>query len=188
MILTLLISALASPLVAQASAPLNGLWRQHCQRGLVKEERIDGAHAALTETNFRDPSCTKPSVSVESRGVLFPGGNVILPVGASELDFLFVGVRLTPRDQAAATYFEQEAMCGLTGWKLNEAKEIGGLLCELWSRGRPVPVPRAGLRKYGVVKASADALWFGRLSPARDASSPEKRPLELDPAPYKKVE
>lgn len=176
------------PTLALASSPLDGLWRQDCARGFVKEERIQGAHAALTETNFRDSECTRPSVSIESRGTLFPGGNVILPIGASELDFLFVGVRLTPRDEAAAAYYEQEKMCGLDGWKVNEPKEIAGLFCELWGRGRPVPVPRASLRKYGVVKATADALYFGRLTPARDASSPEKRPLELDPVPYKRVD
>ena len=182
-----LLLALLSTASFAGPSPLAGLLRQDCARGFLKEERIQGAHAALTETNFRDPACTQPSVSIESRGTLFPGGNVLLPIGASELDFLFVGVRLTPRDEAAAAYYEREKMCGLEGWKVNEAKEIGGLFCELWGRGRPVPVPRAGLRKYGVVKATPEALYFGRLSPERDASAPEKRPLELDPVPYKRV-
>lgn len=180
-----LLALLASP--AFAGPHIDGLWRRDCQHGLVREERIVGEHAALTETNFRDSSCSRPSVSIESRGVLFPGPRVILPIGAEELDFVFVGVRLTPLDTEAAAYYEREKMCGLSGWKVKEAKEIAGLLCELWGRGHPVPVPRPGLRKYGVVKTTSDELYFGRLSPERDGSTPERRPLELDPSPYRRV-
>jgi hypothetical protein len=120
--------------------------------------------------------------------VLFAGGNVILPIGASELDFLFVGVRLIPRDHAAAAYYESVALCGLKGWKINEPKEIGGRLCDFLGLGEPFQVPRAGLKKFGVVKMEGDALYFGRLSPERDGSSAEKRPLDLDPLPYRRVE
>ena len=174
------------PTLALAS-PLDGAWRQPCRAGYQREEQIAGSHAVLAETNFRDSACTQPSLRIESRGLLFPGGNVILPIGAHELDFVFVGVRLTPLDQAAAAYYESMQLCGLRGWKVNEPQEIGGLFCDFYGLDLPVRVPEAGLRKFGVVKLEGDSLYLGRLSPERDASSPDKRPLELDPEPYRRV-
>ncbi len=175
----------ASP--ALASPSLDGVWRQDCQRSYQREERISGSHATFVETNFRDRSCTHPSVKVESRGLLFLGRNVIFPIGASELDFLFVGVRLTPLDAEAAAFYESIQLCGLKGWNTGEAKEIGSLLCDFFGQKITFGVPAPGTRKFGVVRALAEELYFGRLSPERDGSTPERRPLELDPSPYRRV-
>ena len=60
--------------------------------------------------------------------------------------------------------------------------------CDFFGLGSVVPVPRAGDRRYGIVRIEEDTLSFGRLSPVRDGSSPEKRPLELDPVPYPRAD
>ncbi len=167
---------------------LDGHWRQSCTRGFYKEEIFKGESAAYFEHNFSDPACLSPSVSTISRGTLVSGAPVLEPLGARELDFIFVSVSLRPASKVAAGYYDSVSMCGLTGWKLGEEKEITGLLCELYGPGFAVQIPHAGLRKFGLVKVEAGALYFGKLSPERNGSSPLTRPLELDPNSFRKVD
>ena len=166
---------------------LDGQWRQHCARGYFREESFLGDSAVYTEHNFRDQGCLAPSVDTVSRGALVSGGVVPQPTGARELDFVLESVSLVPRDERAALVYEKISLCGLSGWKAGEAKEITGLLCDLFGQGAPLPVPSTGARKFGIVRVEEDALYFGQLSPGRDGSSELRRPLVLDPSPYRRV-
>lgn len=173
--------------VLSFAGDLDGHWKQDCARGYLKEEHFLGDSATYTEHNFRDLSCLTPSVDSVSRGTLVPGNPLLDPLGASELDFVFSSVGFTPRDQAAADFYESISLCGLTGWKVNEEKDITGLVCEFFAQGLKMQVPAAGTRKFGIVKREGDSLFFGKLSPERDGSTPFTRPRELDPAAYKLV-
>jgi len=167
---------------------LDGLWRQDCFRGYQREEWIEGNKAAYSETNFRDLACTSPALNIVSRGELVEGGFVLKPLGARELDFIFSSVSLIPLDQGAADFYESISLCGLNGWKVKEEKEITGLSCEFFGEGSRFQIPKAGTRKFGIFRRGGDReLYFGKLSPARDASSPLKRPVEFDPLPYLRV-
>jgi|GEM_PF-6790014 len=176
----LLISALAF-----AGSEFDGNWKQPCVRGYQKEELFLAHSATYTEHNFRDVSCLTPSVDLISRGSLIAGAPLLEPLGASELDFIFSSVSLAPRDAAAAEFYESVSLCGLSGWRLNEEKEITGLACDLFGTGLKLQVPSAGDRKYGIVKREGESLYLGRLSPERDGNTALRRPRDLDPVAYR---
>lgn len=166
---------------------LDGLWRQDCRAGYQKEERIQGSQVAFTERSFRDHACERPAIEIISRGALIWGALVARPRNASELDFVFSSVSLIPRDRDAAAYYEALKLCGLSGWRVGEEKEITGLVCSFFGEGSQFFIPLKGTRKFGIVKAGAEEIFFGRLSPERDGSSPLKRPLELEERAFRRV-
>jgi hypothetical protein len=173
-------------MVAQAGE-LDGTWRQDCSRGFQREEKFQGGSAAYTERNFRDLECSKPAVETISRGAISLGGTVALPSGARELDFSFSSVSLKPLDERAAKEYRERILCGFRDWRANEEKLVTGRECDFFGLGSVVRIPAEGDRRFGVVKVSGEGLFFGMLSPERDAGSPDRRPRELDPSPYRRV-
>lgn len=179
--------ALTLATAALAAGPLDGIWRQDCSRGYSREEAFRGDQAAYSERNFWDGACSQPAVETISEGTVTLGPAVSAPGGAREIDFQFTTVSLRPVDVKAAAAWRERGVCGFRDWAAGVAKVVTGRECDFFGLGSVVRVPATGDRKFGVVKAGEGMLFFGRLSPARDGSSPEKRPLELDPAPYRKV-
>jgi hypothetical protein len=127
-------------------------------------------------------------VETISRGVILPGGSVPVPAGARALDFVFTGVALRPLDERAASVWRERGVCGIRDWLPGVERDVTGRECDFYGLGSVVKVPAAGDRKFGVVKEAGGSLYFGRLSPSLDGSRPDRRPTELDPSPYRKVE
>lgn len=170
------------------AAGLDGLWRQDCRNGYQKEERISGGRVEFAETNFRDGFCGRPAVRILSRGALLGGPAVAQPESAEELDFIFSSVSLVPLDEGAALFYDSIRLCGLSGWRVGEEKEITGLFCSFFGEeGGLFVVPAKGTRKYGIVKRGPLEIFFGRLSPERDGSTPFRRPLELEEMAFRRV-
>ncbi len=167
------------------AAALDGTWLQGCAHGYQREENFLCNSATYTERNFWDHDCKQPALETISRGIVSLGEGVDQPLGARQIDFVFTSVSLKPRDLTTAKTYRDRILCGFRDWSANEEKEITGRECDFFGLGSVVKIPAKGTRKYGVVKIAADALYFGRLTPARDSSAPERRPLELDPAPYR---
>lgn len=168
-------------------AELDGLWRQDCRRGYQKEEMISGSFAEFTERNFRDVLCTQPALALISRGQLITGATVAQPRSAHELDFVFSTVSVMPLDQAAAAFYEDIQLCGLRGWRIGQEKEITGMICSFFGGNSFFVVPAKGTRKFGIVKKGEGEIFFGRLSPDRDGSSPLKRPIALEESAFRRI-
>ncbi len=186
LLLLLLSSFSASSSAADFSSELKGHWLQDCAGRYQKEELFEGDRATYTEHNFRGTGCSGKVLEMISRGTLVPGSAIDGLEGVNELDFVFESVTFIPIDEATADFYEKSALCGLTGWRVGEPKVITGLVCEFFGQGLKIQVPAAGVRKYGIAKVTANELYLGLLSPERDASSPERRPRELDPLPYRR--
>ncbi|MGZ3653117.1 MAG: hypothetical protein ACXWR1_17330 [Bdellovibrionota bacterium] len=165
---------------------LNGFWSQGCQHGYSREEKFDGAAAVYSERNYWDLECQRPAIETISRGLITPGEALPQPAGANRLDFTFTSVSLRPVDDQSAESWNQKVLCGFRDWRAGEEREVTGRQCDFFGLGSVVQVPRVGDRRFGIVKQDNDALFFGKLSPGHDGSSPERRPLELDPLPYLK--
>lgn len=182
MILAILLS-----LSAHAGPALEGTWRQPCARGYQREERFEGAFVTYVERNFWDGSCTAPAVEILSRGAFEAGEPVLAPLGARAMDFTFASVSLRPRSVETAAAYNQRAVCGLSGWRVDEEQEITGRDCDFFGLGAKMRVPSAGDRKFGIFRLEGDELFFGQLSPERDGSAPSRRPLVLDPRGYRRA-
>jgi hypothetical protein len=164
---------------------LDGTWRQDCARSYQREEKFAGDEATYTERNFWGHDCRQLAVETISRGTI-----ALDPVsikGVRKLDFIFSSVSLKPRDERTAETYRARILCGFRDWAVNEEKEITGRQCDFFGLGSVVDIPAKGDKKFGIVKVAPGALYFGRLSPARDGSSVEMRPEELDPIPYRAV-
>ncbi len=179
-----MLALIFSPLLAFA-APLDGVWRQDCAHGYSREEAFSGERATYTERNFWDADCARASVETISRGDVRLGGTVVAPDGARAIDFVFRSVSLRALDARAAELWNARGVCGFRDWRAGQEKDVSGRECDFFGLGSVVRVPAAGTRKFGVVKTGRGVLFFGRLAPGHDGSSPDTRPVELDPAPYR---
>ena len=165
---------------------LQGSWQQDCQRGLVREEHFQDSSVKFVERNFWDSACQSSAAEAISHGTILLGDPVEKPAGASAIDFTFSSVFLKPLDERAASSWNARAVCGIRSWQSGEEMEVTGKECDFLGLGKAVRVPSSGDKKFGVISLTEEGLFFGRLSPQRDASSPDRRPLELDPRPYRR--
>ncbi len=173
--------------LASAAAPLDGVWRQDCQRGSSREEAFSDAAATFTERNFWDGACSQPSVETISRGTIILGEALAVPEGARAIDFTFSSVALRALDTRSAGAWNQRGVCGFRDWAPGVEKDVTGRECDFFGLGTVVQVPRAGDRRFGIVKGAPGALLFGRLSPDHSGMTPESRPQVLDPMPYRRI-
>jgi hypothetical protein len=164
--------------------PLNGTWAQPCLNGYFRTEIFLGNSATYVERNFWDSACTEPSVVTTSRGEIDLGDAVSAPAGALALDFTFASVTLKPVTEAVASAWRERTVCGIADWHFNEEREVTGRNCDFSGQGTLTRVPGIGDRRFGVVKLGSNQISFGRLSPGRDGSEPDRRPVVLDPVPY----
>jgi hypothetical protein len=158
-----------------------GLFAQDCTNGFRRSQEFRGNQVVYAEQNFFDSACEEPSVTTRSYGTY------VLGAGAGsgrEIDFTFSKVTLTPKTGGVAEAYRLRALCGRADWAANEEAEISGRRCDFLDNGVGFRVPAMGDRRYGIVKEGEGALWFGRLSPESDGSTPARRPRFLDPLPY----
>jgi hypothetical protein len=159
---------------------LQGRWYQACTTGAVRTEDFQGSRVTLSEIFFLDRDCVRPSV------VFLNHGTFVLP-GQDAMDFQFssVGVRLM--HEVAVTDYNRRAVCGLKDWVLGVEKEISGRSCEIFAIGFPQKIPTVGEMRFGLYHLDGDRLSFGKLGRDKNATTPEKRPAELDPRFYTKI-
>jgi hypothetical protein len=184
--LSVLSFLLISPVPASAGE-LDGAWKQGCGPGIIKEEKFSGETAEYTETNFWEPTCKNAVVQTISRGKINLGEAVREPQGALSIDFTFSSVHMRPLYERTVEIYNKRHVCGISDWALNEEREVTGRECDFFGLGSVMRIPAAGEKRFGIVKVTEGALYFGRLTPEKNGLTPEARPVQLDPAPYRAV-
>jgi hypothetical protein len=164
------------------SLALAGLFVQDCSHGFRRSQEFRAGQVIYSEENFFDSACEEASVVTRSYGAYVLGAEI---GSGREIDFTFAKVMLVPKNEEVAEAYRARRLCGRADWVAGEETEITGLRCDFLGNGAAFPVPALGDRRYGLVKTQREALWFGRLSPERDGMSPGRRPLILDPLPYR---
>lgn len=161
----------------------SGIYEQDCSRGFGRAQEFSGGSVVYVETNYRDSGCEQPSLRVRNYGNYTVEKS--RPGAIREMDFFFSAVTLTPLDASVAEFYREKKICGRDDWALGEESDITGRDCEFFP-GNVLRVPHAGEARYGIVKEEGTDLYFGALTPERNALDPGRRPLSLDPRPYRR--
>lgn len=167
-------------LTPQPPENLAGRWFKNCEGGSVKIEDFTPSEVTLNEIFFLDSKCTRPSLVFVSEGpYIIPAKGII--------DFQFSSVRIRLMSEIAVNDFNTRKVCGFSDWKWSEDKEISGRPCEIFFVGLPQRVPAAGEMRYGIYLLEGNRLSLGKMTREQNATSPEKRPTELQPRAYTKM-
>lgn len=166
------------------SFALSGNYVQNCNSGLIRSESFSGAEVIFSEAVHRDHQCSTASFTMRSYGSYSLGKAVEQPSGASEIDFVFTKVTITPDSAELAASYRARMVCGLSNWSESVENEVTGQACDFFLTGSPVRAPGSGDLRYGIFQLVGDSLYFGALTAERNASSPDRRPLQLDPRPF----
>jgi len=166
------------------SFALSGNYVQSCNSGLIRSESFSGAEVIFSEAVHYDRQCAAPSFTMRSYGSYSLGKAVEEPSGASEIDFIFIKLTITPDSAELAAAYRAHKVCGHSGWSESVENEVTGQACDFFLNGSPVRAPGSGEVRYGIFQLVGDSLFFGALTPERNASSPDRRPLRLDPRPF----
>ncbi len=170
------------PLFAWA---LGGAYQQDCQQGHQRALLFSGNKVVFVETRFIDKFCTNPSIIIRSYGTYqvepLPSHNDLVDA----MDFQFSKVTLTPVLAEVAELYKQQRVCGLNQWQAGAELEITARLCDFFGNGSLFRVPYVGEKRYGIFLDASKEVYVGALSPARDATTPDRRPLTLDKRPYR---
>lgn len=158
---------------------LQGLWRQECASRNTRTEHFHRSIVTLSESFFTDDQCRSPFIVFINEGIF------TLPQ-AGYMDFEFTSVRLLLKNPQLVEDFNQRQVCGFSDWQLDNEKEISGRHCEIFTIGSPHRIPSVGDTRYGIYHLQDDQLLFGRLTRGQNALTPEKRPTNFDPRPYRK--
>lgn len=167
---------------AREFAPeFDGLWIRACEAGAIRSEEFAADAVVYTERYFSTAGCLGPRVFSRSYG------RYALPA-PSQMDFEFTKVTLEPVTEAVAESMRVSLYCGTTDWVAGRETEVTGLECDLTGTGKLIRLPRAGEMRYGIYRLGPElgALYLGKISQKFPATSPETRPVELDPIPYRR--
>jgi len=185
----LIVALFFSSFSAYATAPsLEGHWQQYCNASSKKEEFFTGNKVSMHENYFADQNCEKLEAVIENSGSFEIDDEFLVPdQSIRNIDFTYEVVRITLHSDRFVLFYSEREMCGIKDWKKGETRDITGLRCEFFQVGRPVQVPMQGDMRYGIYKIEGTRLYFGRLMPGYDGSSPMRRPYLLDPRYFVKL-
>ena len=175
--LTVLCSALfvSASLVA---GNLEGQWEGKClkfDQGYAKTvSTVSGANVVSSEEIFMDKACNQSAAVVKIAATYQEGAESKVVKGATEIDSTLSKISFTATDERVAGYFNSVQFCGFSDWKAGEEKDITALTCE------QTQMPKSGDRYYNIYSVNESTLMMGKTTQEFDASSPEKRPQELD--------
>lgn len=169
----------ASTTAAAATSNLEGRWVQACQNQTLRTEDFAQDHVTLSEFYFADRACTQKFLTFINHGEFEISNDF-------HMDFTFKQVRIQIASLDLVTEWNSRSVCGFNDWKLNQEKDVTGLLCELFGEGSLMQIPELGQKRYGIFQVRGDELYFGRLTPEFDALSPDRRPREFDPRFYRR--
>ena len=165
-------------------AALAGVWVQECRQRTIRSEDFAGTSVVYSERFYAQGDCTGLKSIARSYGDYWlpEQGDSPLP----KMDFRFERVTLEPATPEMADALSRAHYCGLTDWTAGVETELTGLKCDLFGNGKLYSRPARGEMRYGIFSLEGDVLRFGKLSRERSALTPETRPLELDPAPFRR--
>lgn len=173
------------PIISMAAPTLlEGTWQQRCLNGTQREELFQEEKVTLTERAHEDSLCSSISLEFISEGTFILGQKLSQPLRATEIDFEFEKISVVLYADNLVEKFNKEGMCGFSDWEKEQKKEITGIACSFY--GAKFPVPQKGEKRFGVYLLEGKHLFFGQLTPDRDARTPDKRPLEYNPYGFMK--
>ena len=163
---------------AKANA-LSGIWRTGCLQGISKQQGFTESRSQTTESFFQDKNCSLPAFQFVTNGeIQFPEQN------SEFINFTYASVELTVYTQEVVADFNSRNVCGFSDWQTAQKKIITGLKCALFNAKKETQIAKVNDKKFGIYRLEQDKLYFGQLTREMDGSSPEKRPLKLNPEVY----
>lgn len=143
----------------------------NCDRGLRKEQVIQGQAVTTTEFFHQDKECTQESFRFKTVGTLVFDNNE-----PSWIDFYYTAIDLTVFVPQVVADFNTRAVCGFQDWQVGTSKQITGLKCALFNVNKPTQIPTVGDLKFGIYKIEDGRLYYGQLTQEKNGSSAKKRP------------
>lgn len=172
--LNVFVFILILPLVSNAQIK-SGFWSTGCQNGLKKEQVYGHNNRVITtESFYQDKNCTDESFRFQTIGL------VSYSTPENYIDFLYEEIFLTVFRQNVISDFNSRQVCGYSDWAASQAQEITGLKCAIFNLNRPTKIPSAGETKYGIYLINDGKLYYGQLTQELNATSPEKRPTQIN--------
>lgn len=158
-----------------------GFWSTGCQNGLKKEQIYGHNNRVITtESFYQDKNCLDESFRFQTIGLVSYYSSENYSTPENFIDFLYEEIFLTVYKQNVISDFNSRKVCGYTDWATTQAQNITGLKCAIFNLSRPTQIPRAGEIKYGIFQSNDGKLYYGKLSQELNASSPEKRPNQIN--------
>jgi LPXTG-motif cell wall-anchored protein len=147
------------------------------KRYVKRDASFNARTSTLKLDIFTDPACSAPALSFVFEGpyrLVQPSTAV---PSATEAEFVFATVKLTPRNDALVALFNSAAPgnCGSQPWQLNREQEITSTGCA------PIGVNfKDCAQEYDLLKVEGDKLYYGeRPSDGSSPCTPERRPTAL---------
>jgi hypothetical protein len=179
--------------LANDSAPseLEGQWTSGCFPFSLQPDQPGGATAdfsfvgnrwQIIFTPYAEAECKTPLFSLRREGPFAFGAPSATIEGATEMVFVGTHLGATAYSDEMATFL-QSAGCGKEAFTVGEEQDVSDTGCLIF-----LPV---GVRaiEYDIIAWDADGkLHFGVRPADNDLSIPEKRPTEINPVAYSKVE
>lgn len=159
---------------------LNGAWLQDCLSGNRRVETFRERIVIYEERYFADAECRTPWLLFRIPSTFFARG--------SEIDSRADAHEILLMDARAVDDFNRRRVCGFADWTLGRARRVSGLACDVFRWGTPMRVPPAGTWNYGIWKLEGGLLFFGRLEPGRDGSTPARRPNAWNARFFRKID
>ncbi len=173
--INLFVLILGLPLISAAQIA-SGFWSTGCQNGLKKEQIYGRNNRVITtESFFQDKNCTDESFRFQTIGLVS-----YYSTSDGFIDFLYEEIYLTVFKQNVISGFNSRKVCGYTDWATTQAQNITGLKCAIFNLNRPTKIPSAGETKYGIYHSNDGKLYYGPLTQELNATSPEKRPNQIN--------
>jgi hypothetical protein len=161
---------------SESQAAIQGLYGSDCLHveGLsaYKDMAFDDGTLKQVQTVFGDDECLIPAYDFVFEG----------PYQLDEtlgfIDYSFTTIRLTPLNAAVADNFNQYELCGISIWTSGKPQDVAGLNCG----GQTIPSLHTSV--YDRILDNNVSIQMGRASPESNGSTPNHRPVELDPVLY----
>ena len=159
----------------------SGFWSTGCQNGLKKEQIYGHNNRVITtESFYQDKKCIDESFRFQTIGFVSYYSSESYSTSETFIDFLYEEIFLTVFKQNVISDFNSRKVCGYTDWARTEAQNITGLKCAVFNLNSPTKIPSAGEIKYGIFQSTEGKLYYGKLTQELNASSPEKRPNQIN--------
>lgn len=175
--------AFASLADDRSSSLLEGHWSQVCRNGKIKTQQFENQNSTMTEQLYKDRECQEPLMTFRNDGTFALEGNFI--------DFRFTRVGLRINDDELRQKFAAQKVCGFADWQLEKTYDVTGRPCDFFLIGQEMMSPLPGDMRYGVFRLKMDEvetlLFFSKATLILDGTRPDKRPVELDAIPYRKL-
>lgn len=165
---------------------LDGVWTQRCSGFHQASEHFYGNQVALEEVSHSKSNCQSPTLKIRSEGAYVVERMAAVPEDGWEMTFVFNAVKIQVVEEATIQRFRSRQMCGISEWELGKWVELTALRCDFWQTGNPINIPNAQDLRFGIIKRERDEIFFGKLTPERNALSPFARPLEWNPQPFRR--